>query len=58
MALRYSFNLAEVADRIEKSISDVLEKGLRTADIAGGAAKVLSTSQMGDAILAELQAVV
>ncbi|HEX3495815.1 MAG TPA: isocitrate/isopropylmalate family dehydrogenase, partial [Methylocella sp.] len=56
MALRYSFNLGELADRIEKAISDVLENGLRTADIAGGATKVLSTSQMGDAILAELQA--
>src|SRR4030081_1459121 len=58
MALRYSFNLGELADRLEKAISDVLEKGLRTADIAGGAAKILSTSQMGDAILAELQATV
>ncbi len=56
MALRYSFNLSELADRLEKAISRVLEKGLRTADIAGGAAKILSTSQMGDAILAELQA--
>src|SRR5450631_1998915 len=34
MALRYSFNLGELADRIEKAISDVLAKGLRTADIA------------------------
>ncbi|HEY4848700.1 MAG TPA: 3-isopropylmalate dehydrogenase, partial [Methylocella sp.] len=58
MALRYSFNLGELADRLDKAISDVLEKGLRTADIAGGATKILSTSQMGDAILAELQATV
>jgi 3-isopropylmalate dehydrogenase len=58
MALRYSFNLGELADRLEKAISDVLEKGLRTADIAGGATTVLSTSQMGDAILAELRATV
>jgi 3-isopropylmalate dehydrogenase len=58
MALRYSFNLGELADRLEKAISDVLEKGLRTADIAGGAMTILSTSQMGDAILAELQATV
>jgi 3-isopropylmalate dehydrogenase len=56
MALRYSFNLGGLADRIDTAISNVLEKGLRTADIAGGAVKVLSTSQMGDAILAELQA--
>ncbi|MGH6862691.1 MAG: isocitrate/isopropylmalate family dehydrogenase, partial [Methylocella sp.] len=58
MALRYSFNLGELADRLDNAISDVLDKGLRTADIAGGAGKILSTSQMGDAILAELQATV
>lgn len=56
MALRYSFNLGELADRVETAISDVLGKGLRTVDIAGGAKDTLSTSQMGDAILAELQA--
>src|SRR5450631_2306668 len=56
MALRYSFNLGELADSIEKAISDVLAKGLRTADIAGDAKTILSTSQMGDAILAELKA--
>jgi 3-isopropylmalate dehydrogenase len=55
MALRYSFNLGELADRIEKAISDVLGQGLRTADIAGGVKETLSTSQMGDAILATLQ---
>jgi 3-isopropylmalate dehydrogenase len=55
MALRYSFNLGEVAERVEAAISRVLAKGLRTADIAGGAAAI-STSQMGDAILAKLQA--
>ena len=37
MALRYSFNLGELADRVETAISDVLGKGLRTVDIAGGA---------------------
>jgi len=34
----------------------VLGQGLRTADIAGGVKETLSTSQMGDAILATLQA--
>ena len=55
MALRYSFNLGEAADRIEKAISDVLDAGMRTADIKGNATSTLSTSQMGDAILAQLQ---
>ncbi|SFK68162.1 3-isopropylmalate dehydrogenase [Methylocapsa palsarum] len=56
MALRYSFEMGELADRIERAISLVLEKGLRTADIAGGAKQILSTAQMGDAVLAELKA--
>jgi 3-isopropylmalate dehydrogenase len=55
MALRYSFNLHDLADRLDRSIAAVLAKGLRTADIAGGAAKTLSTAEMGDAILAELK---
>ena len=50
--------MGELADRLEKAISNVLEKGLRTADIAGGATKILSTSEMGDAIIADLQATV
>ena len=56
MALRYSFDLGDLADRLEAAISSVLAKGLRTADIAGGAAPALSTAVMGDAILAALQA--
>src|SRR5579885_1851285 len=55
MALRYSFGLNEAADRLEKAIAGVLAKGLRTADIKGDAAKSISTSEMGDAILAELR---
>jgi 3-isopropylmalate dehydrogenase len=56
MALRYSFDLGDLADRLEAAISSVLAKGLRTADIAGSAAPALSTSEMGDAILGALQA--
>ncbi|HXW72815.1 MAG TPA: 3-isopropylmalate dehydrogenase [Methylocella sp.] len=55
MALRYSFNLGTLADRIDKAIAGVLAKGLRTADIAREREATLSTSQMGDAILRELQ---
>ena len=56
MALRYSFGLGEAADMIEKAISNVLGAGLRTADIKGDAASTVSTTQMGDAIVAELKA--
>jgi 3-isopropylmalate dehydrogenase len=55
MALRYSFGLLDAADRIEKAIADVLASGLRTADIKGESASSISTSAMGDAIVAALQ---
>jgi 3-isopropylmalate dehydrogenase len=55
MALRYSFDMGEAADRLETAISQVLDQGVRTADIAGGAPHV-STEQMGSAILASLDA--
>ena len=54
MALRYSFDLSETADRIESAVAGVLADGLRTADIKGDATSVVSTSQMGDAIVARL----
>ncbi len=56
MALRYSFGLSDLADRIERAIAGVLAKGLRTADIKGDAVKFVSTAEMGDAIVAELRA--
>jgi 3-isopropylmalate dehydrogenase len=58
MALRYSFGLGEAADMIEKAISNVLAAGLRTADIKGDASSFVSTTQMGEAIVAELKALV
>ncbi|MCK0198432.1 3-isopropylmalate dehydrogenase [Ancylobacter sp. 6x-1] len=55
MALRYSFNLSEAADRIEAAIAGTLAAGFRTGDIAGtGGSTVVGTSGMGDAMLAEL----
>ena len=55
MALRYSFNLGKQADWTEKAISATLAMGLRTADIKSEGSKVVSTSEMGSAILAELE---
>ena len=54
MCLRYSFNMINEADLIEKAISDVLTNGLRTGDIMGESDTQLTTSQMGDAILAKI----
>jgi 3-isopropylmalate dehydrogenase len=54
MMLRYSFGLGEDADLVETAVQNVLASGVRTADIAGKNTKPVSTTQMGDAILAEL----
>ncbi len=54
MCLRYSFDLGETADRIEKAIADVLDQGLRTGDIRQAGCKTVGTREMGDAILKAL----
>jgi 3-isopropylmalate dehydrogenase len=55
MALRYSFGLNEAADKLDTAVATVLAAGLRTADIQSAGSAVVSTSQMGDAILAQLE---
>ncbi|MGF6860661.1 3-isopropylmalate dehydrogenase [Rhodobacteraceae bacterium MBR-64] len=58
MALRYSFDLGAEAARVEAAVQKVLADGLRTADLMGpeGGAPI-STSRMGDAVVAALSAV-
>src|SRR3954463_6231725 len=56
MALRYSFDMGGLADKIDAAIAAVLASGLRTADIKSEGTTAASTTQMGDAILKELQA--
>jgi 3-isopropylmalate dehydrogenase len=55
MALRYSFDMGALADKLDAAISAVLASGLRTSDIKSESAKPASTTQMGEAILKELQ---
>ena len=55
MALRYSLNRAKEADQIDAAISAALAQGLRTADIKSEGATVVTTSQMGDAIVGEMK---
>jgi 3-isopropylmalate dehydrogenase len=55
MALRYSFNMGAEADRLDAAIAAVLEQGLRTADIKSEGMQVISTAQMGEAIVAEYE---
>src|SRR5471030_1234440 len=56
MALRYSFEMGALADKLDAAIAAVLAAGLRTADIKSEGTTVVSTTQMGEAILKELQA--
>ncbi|HLO22067.1 MAG TPA: isocitrate/isopropylmalate family dehydrogenase, partial [Methyloceanibacter sp.] len=54
MCLRYSFYLGGAADRIERAIAQVLDQGLRTADIKQEGCRTVGTREMGDAILSAL----
>ena len=54
MALRYTFDRGDLADRIEGAIASVLAQGHRTADIKADAATHLTTAEMGDAVVAAL----
>src|ERR1700729_2407880 len=56
MALRYSFDMGTLADKVDAAIAAVLANGLRTADIKSEGTTAVSTTQMGEAILKELQA--
>ncbi|RKJ76523.1 3-isopropylmalate dehydrogenase [Butyricicoccus sp. 1XD8-22] len=54
MMLRYSFGLSDEADAIESAVEKALNDGHRTADIAYGGEKILSTSEMGEKIRGNL----
>ncbi len=51
MLLRYSFDMPEDADMIERVVERVLDGGLRTSDIMHTGKAKVSTTVMGDAIL-------
>src|SRR4029453_9331411 len=55
MALRYSLNMAKEADQIDAAIAAALAQGLRTADIKSEGTKVVTTTEMGDAIVGEMK---
>jgi 3-isopropylmalate dehydrogenase len=56
MALRYSFGLIEEADLLERAITQVLASGLRTKDIAPAGTNAVGTTELGDAIVKEMEA--
>ncbi|WP_455199658.1 3-isopropylmalate dehydrogenase, partial [Kaarinaea lacus] len=56
MMLRYSLDESVLANKIETAVNKVLDQGLRTADIQSEGTQQVSTSEMGDAIIAALDA--
>ena len=55
MMLKYSLNKADLAEKINKAVSDVLDQGFRTRDIASDAEKVVGTEEMGDLVVQALE---
>jgi len=54
MTLRYSFDMNEDADLIEKAVANVLASGLRTGDIMQDGMTLVSCTAMGEAVTIEL----
>ena len=54
MMLRYTLGAPELAQRIETAVARVLDQGLRTRDIASSGTRVVSTREMGAAVVAAL----
>ncbi len=55
MMLRWSFGLNGEAARVEKAVERALNDGLRCKDIASAGTKVLSTKEMGKAVIQRLK---
>jgi 3-isopropylmalate dehydrogenase len=54
MMLRYSLEEPTAADRVERAVSRVLDRGLRTVDILSVGMHQVGTAAMGDAVVAAL----
>ena len=54
MMLRYTLDRPELADRVEGAVSQVLDRGLRTPDIASPGTREIGTAAMGEAVIEEL----
>ncbi|MGV6809285.1 MAG: 3-isopropylmalate dehydrogenase [bacterium] len=54
MMLRYSLNQEALANQVDAAVKSVLQQGLRTADIYVEGTQQVSTSEMGDAVVAAL----
>jgi len=56
MCLRYSLGRLDEAKLVERAVEDVLDQGLRTGDIMQPGKKLVGTREMGDAVIAALNA--
>ena len=56
MLLRYSLGEGALADRVERAVGEVLDAGLRTPDIESRGTRRVSTTAMGEAVVAALRA--
>lgn len=56
MLLRFSLNLDEEADSIERAVTRVLDLGYRTADLMEEGRTLVNTIEMGDRIIEQIEA--
>lgn len=54
MMLRYSFDMDEAADAVEKAVSEVLKEGYRTIDIMSEGKTLVGTEEMGSLIASHI----
>ncbi len=50
MMMRYSFHRPDIAKTIELAVNEVLDEGLRTPDIMSDSMRMVTTSEIGDAV--------
>ncbi|MBP0000731.1 MAG: 3-isopropylmalate dehydrogenase [Cyanobacteria bacterium SID2] len=55
MMLRYDLDQAQAADRIEKAVMTVLDRGYRTGDIMSEGMKLVGCKEMSDALMVALE---
>ena len=55
MMLRYTLASPAAAEVIEQAVSTVLDQGLRTPDIYSDGQRMVTTVEMGEAVVAALQ---
>ena len=55
MMLRYGLDLPEAADRLEKAVSQVLDRGIRTGDILSPGMRQVGCREMGESLIEVLE---